>query len=89
MEETTWTRAKEVFDRVYIFNPYPTKHEMQDLARSTGVAFNQVKCWFTNKRRRSPKSPPKRWVPTAECVDIESRDPADILFDDFLALIVV
>jgi len=48
-------RARELLQSFLDQRPYPTKEELEELARKTNLTFVQVKTWFNNNRSRMLK----------------------------------
>ena len=44
--------VKEVFDKVFETNRYPTALQKRYLEQFSGLSSKSVNCWFTNRRKR-------------------------------------
>lgn len=54
-EETTYCfkeKSRNILNKAYAENPYPTPREKYDLAKMTDLTVTQVSNWFKNKRQR-------------------------------------
>jgi hypothetical protein len=47
--------AKDVLERVFLDEPYPSTDKQNELAEATGLTLQQVKNWFNNARSRRLK----------------------------------